>query len=87
MLVGSVLSFPFSSSLFPFSIFILFSFIFNFVHRHQYRALLGAVLMSVDNSNTIVRAVRAARHSYIIEVLPPTMTTSRREEIRTTSLY
>ena len=28
----------------------------------------GAVLMSVDNSNTIVRAVRAARHSYIIEV-------------------
>ena len=29
---------------------------------------MGAVLMSVDNSNTIVRAVRAARHSYIIEV-------------------
>ena len=31
---------------------------------------MGAVLMSVDISNTIVRAVRAARHSYIIEVLP-----------------
>ena len=31
-------------------------------------AIVGAVLMSVDNSNTIVRAVRAARHSYIIGV-------------------